>query len=45
MITFIFLDFLVISLAVDCQIHGTLLKTRLDLAMQAGRENRRRTIT
>ena len=36
--TFIFLDFLVISLAVDCQIHGTQRKTRLDLAIQAERK-------
>ena len=31
----IFLALIVISLAVDCQIHGTLLKTCLDLSIQA----------
>ena len=34
----IFLALLAISLAVDCQIHGTLLKTRLALSIQAEQE-------
>ena len=36
---FIFLAILVISLAVDCQIHGILLEARLDLSIQAERKN------
>ena len=36
--TFIFLALLAILLAVDCPIHGTLVKTRVDLSIQVGQE-------